>query len=88
MGSKLRRTDKLVFFQAHCIAVKVCEKVQVFNAFLYAKLKIFQKFHITEKTEKILPIIILEIFKCVFQIPGKILSEILVRRMFWCLVTI
>ena len=61
-GSKLPRNDKIVFFLAHSIEVIVGEKDQSFYAFLYAKLKIFQKFHITEKTEKILPIIILEIF--------------------------
>ena len=61
-GSKLPRNDKIVFFLAHCIEVIVGEKDQSFYAFLYAKLKIFQKFHITEKTEKILLIIILEIF--------------------------
>ena len=52
----------MVFFLAHCIEVIVGEKDQSFYAFFYAKLKIFQKFHITEKTEKILLIIILEIF--------------------------
>ena len=61
-GSKLPRNDKIVFFLAHSIEVTVGEKDQSFYAFLYAKLKIFQKFHITEKTEKILLIIILEIF--------------------------
>ena len=58
-GSKLPRNDKIVFFLAQLI---VGEKDQSFYAFLYAKLKIFQKLHITEKTEKILLIIILEIF--------------------------
>ena len=61
-GSKLPRNDKIVFFLAHSIEVIVGEKDQSFYAFLCAKLKIFQKFHITEKTEKILLIIILEIF--------------------------
>ena len=61
-GSKLPRNDKIVFFLAHSIEVIVDEKDQSFYGFLYAKLKIFQKFHITEKTEKILLITILEIF--------------------------
>ena len=61
-GSKLLKNDKIVFFQAHCIEVIVGEKDLCFYAFLYTKLKIFQKFHITEKTEKILQIFNLEIF--------------------------
>ena len=61
-GSKLPKNDKIMFFWAHCIEAIEGEKDQGFYAFLYAKLKIFQKFHITEKTEKILPISILEIF--------------------------
>ena len=61
-GSILPKNDKIVFFRAHCIEVIVGEKDLGFNAFLCTKLKIFQKFHITEKTEKILQIFILEIF--------------------------
>ena len=40
-------------------------------------------FLITEKTEKFLQILFLEIFKLDFQIPGKILSEFLMRHTFW-----
>ena len=76
-----------MFFQAHTIVAIMGEKDKDFYAFSYNKLNIFQKFHITEITEKILRIFILEFFKYDFQIPGKILSEILVRHMFWCLVT-
>ena len=41
-----------------------------------------QYFLVTEKTEKFLQILILEIFKLDFWIPGKILSGFLVRHMF------
>ena len=43
-----------------------------------------QYFLVTEKTEKFLQILILEIFKLDFQIPGKILSEILVQHSLGC----
>ena len=43
---------------------------------------------VAEKTENILPILILEIFKLDIQISGKILRGILVWLMFWCLVTL
>ena len=39
-----------------------------------------QYFLVTEKTEKFLQILILEIFKLDFWIPGNILSGILVRH--------
>ena len=86
-GSKLVQNDKIVFFQPHFIEVIVGEKDLGFYAFSYTKHKFLVKFHITEKTEKNLQIFILEFFKCDFQIPGKILSGILVQLMFWCLVT-
>ena len=50
--------------------------------FSHGKLKIFQNFLITEKTEKFLSIFVLEIFKLDFRIPSKILSGILVQHMF------
>ena len=65
----------------------VGEKVYRFYIFSYAKLKFFWNFYITEKTEKILPIFILEFFKFDFRIPGKILSWILLRHSLRCLVT-
>ena len=49
--------------------------------FSHGKLKIFQNFLTTEKTEKFLQISFLEIFKHDFQIPGKILSGILVQHL-------
>ena len=67
-----------MFFRAHTIEAIVGEKDKGFYAFSNTKLKIFQKFHIAEITEKILRILIFKIFKYDFQIPGKILSEILV----------
>ena len=79
-GSKLSTKDKIVFFRVHCIEAIVGVKDKDFFAFSYTKLKIFQKFHIAEITEKILRIFIWEILKYDFQIPGKILSEILVRQ--------
>ena len=69
-----------MFFWGHCIKAIVYEKDKGFYAFSYTMLNIFQKFHIAEKTEKNLRIFNLEIFKYDFQIPGKILSEILVRH--------
>ena len=45
-------------------------------------------FKITDKTEKFLPIFVIEIFKLDFWIPGKILSEILVRTISGCLLTL
>ena len=61
-GSILPKKDKIVFFQAHCIEVMLGEKVYRLYVFSYAKLKIFWNFYLTEKTEKILPIFVLEIF--------------------------
>ena len=52
--------------------------------FSLGKPKIFQNFLTAEKTEKFLPISFLEIFKLDFQIPGKILSGILVQHLIWC----
>ena len=42
---------------------------------------------VTEKTENILPIFILEIFILDIRISGKVLRGILVRHVFCCLVT-
>ena len=63
-------------------------KVLRFYAYLKPNFKILWNSLITEKTENFLPILVFEILKCDIQIPGKILSEILVRDMFWLLVTV
>ena len=55
--------------------------------FNMTNLKFSKIFKITEKTEKFLPIFVIEFFKLDFWIPGKILCEILVRTVFGCLVT-
>ena len=57
-GSKLQKNDKIVFFRAHCIEAIVGVKDKGFYAFSNTKLKIFQKFHIAEITEKNLRIFI------------------------------
>ena len=47
----------------------------------------FPRRRVAEKTENILPILFLEIFKLDIRISGKILRGILMRHMFCCLVT-
>ena len=54
-----------------------------FYAYSHPIFEILYNFLITEKTEKFLQILFLEIFKLDFQIPGKILSEFLMRHTFW-----
>ena len=61
------------------------EKIRDFMYFHMTNSNIVQNFIMTEKTENFLPIFVREIFKIDFQIPGKILSGILVQHMFWCL---
>ena len=63
------------------------EKIRDFMQFHKTNSNIFQNFILTEKTEKFLLILILEIFKLDFRIPGKILSGFLVHYIFWRLVT-
>ena len=73
---------KIRFHLADCNATMLGGKDKGFYVFSHDKLKHFQKFIITEKTEKFLLIFVLEIFKIDFRIPGKILSGILVQHMF------
>ena len=54
-----------------------------FYAYSHPIFEILYNFLITEKTEKFLQILILEIFKLDFHIPGKILSGFLMRHTFW-----
>ena len=56
------------------------EKIRDFMYFHMTNSNIVQNFIMTEKTEKFLPIFVWEIFKNDFQIPGKILSGILVHH--------
>ena len=58
-----------------------------FYAYSHPIFEILYNFLITEKTEKFLWILFLEIFKLDFRIPGKILSRFLVQNISWRLVT-
>ena len=60
-------------------------RVEKIRDFMYFHMTNSNIFIMTEKTENFLPIFVREIFKIDFQIPGKILSGILVQHMFWCL---
>ena len=52
--------------------------------FLNSESNFCQYFFVTEKTENFIQILISEIFKLDFQIPGKILSGILLQHSFGC----
>ena len=87
MGDQLTQKFQKWKNQPDCTEMKLDGKVPGFYANWYPILEISENSLITEKTEKFLPILFLEIFKLDFQIPGKILSGFLVQHMFWCLVT-
>ena len=72
---------------AHSIETILGGKVILFNTYSDPIFGIFRNFLITEKTEKFLWILFLEIFKLDFRIPGKILSRFLVQNISWRLVT-
>ena len=81
MGSKRVQNSKkgqnYIFFLAHCIEIILGGKD--FMYFPMTNPKFSKIFKITEKTEKFLPIFVLEILELDFWIPGKILSGILVH---------
>ena len=84
-GSYVQKIVKLGFIWLTAMQPYRVEKIRDFMYFQMTNSNIFQNFIMTEKTEKFLPIFVWEIFKNDFQIPGKILSGILVQHMFWCL---
>ena len=71
----------------HCIETILSGKVLRFNTYSHPNFGISLNSLLTEKTEKFLWILFLEIFKLDFRIPGKILSGFLVHYIFWRLVT-
>ena len=72
VGSKSLTNGKIMFFLAHCIESILGRNNLEFHVFSHGKLEIFQIFLITEKTEKFLPIFLLEILNLDFWISGKI----------------
>ena len=82
MGSKgvqnLKERTKLYFFWLIALKSYWVEKIGDFMYFDMTNPKFSKIIKITEKTEKFLPIFVIEIFKLDFWIPGKILSGILV----------
>ena len=83
-GPKVPKTGKMAKKGAHFYETILGGKYSKLIVLSNSESSFCQYFLVTEKTEKFLQILILEILKLDFQIPGKILSEILVQHSLGC----
>ena len=79
-GSKVPKNGKMAKKGAHFYETILGGKYSKLIVLSNSESSFCQYFLVTEKTEKFLQILILEIFKLDFWIPGKILSGILLRH--------